>query len=363
MTPGDQAVHAPILDAWRRRVYRRAIRSPIVLATASVLVLALGALASASGGQVRVGLVLEQPLVGRSSDPFQYGAYRGFVRAWRDLHVRTKTAVPNPSSIGDQYLAPISYLARQRYDLVIVVGTLPIDALSRAARQHPQVKFALLDGARELVKGSPRNVEGTIFHTEQASYLAGFLAAQMVDRGPPPHVISSVGGVPIPTVEAYIAGFQAGARRADPKIKLLNAYSFDFLNPAKCRQAALDQIAHGSRVVFDVAGRCGLGALEVAKRKGAFGVGVDIDQHYLGKFILTSVLKNMNPAVYDLVRRLVDGRLRTGGNLSFDLRNHGVRLGKFSPEVPRAVRRQLIPLAAEIEHGKIVVPTTVSASS
>jgi basic membrane protein A len=163
-------------------------------------------------------------------------------------------------------------------------------------------------------------------------------------------------------VQAYIAGFQAGAKRADPKIRLLNAYTYDFLNPAKCRHAALNQIAHGSRVVFDVAGACGVGALEVAKQKRVFGVGVDIDQSYLGRFVLTSVVKNLDAAVYELAGRLVDGRLKTGGNLSFDLRNHGVGLGKFSPQVPRALRRELIPLAAEIEQGKIVVPATVSRS-
>jgi len=333
-----------------------------MVAAAAFLAVAIGAVSADDSSQVRLGLVLEQPLVGRASDPFQYGAYQGLVRAARDLHLRAKAVAPNPSSTGDQYVPPLSYLARQRYDLVIAVGTLEVDGLARVAPQFPGVKFALLDGAHGAVKNSPANVEGTVFHTEQAAYLAGFVAARMADRGPPPHVISSVAGVPIPTVTAYVAGFQAGAKRADPKIKLLNAYTYNFLDPAPCEHAALDQIAHGSRVVFDVAGACGIGALKVAKRKGVFGVGVDIDQSYLGKFILTSVLKNLDSAVYDLATRLVDGRLRTGGNLSYDLRNHGVRLGKFSPEVPLALRRELTPLAAKIEQGKIVVPATLSDS-
>ena len=307
-------------------------------------------------------MVLEEPVVGRASDPFQYGAYHGLLRATLHLPVRAKAVAPNPSGSGDQYLAPFFYLARQRYDLVIAVGTLESGAISRTARRFPDEKFALLDGTRQDVRNSPANVEGTVFHTEQAAYLAGVVAARMADRRPPPHVVSSVAGVPIPAVQAYVAGFQAGARRADPEIRLLNEYSYDFLNPAKCEHAALDEIAHGSQVVFDVAGACGYGALEAAKLKGVFGVGVDIDQSYLGKFILTSVLKNLNLAVYDLARRLVDGRLPTGGNLSFDLRNHGVSLGKFSPDVPLTLRRQLVRLAAQIEHGKIVVPTKVSPS-
>lgn len=322
--------------------------------------LTLGAAAADGGGPVRIGLVLEQPVVGRGGDPFQNGAYNGLVRAQRDLHISAKTLAPNPSGTTDPYIAPLSELARERYGLVIALGGLEGYGLSKAAPQFPQVKFAFLDGARQWIKPSPANVEGVVFHTEQGAYLAGYLAARMADRGPPPHVVSSVGGVGIPPVVAYIAGFRAGARRADPKIKLLNAYTQDFLNQAKCRHAALLQIAQGSRVVFDVAGACGIAALEAAKRKGVFGIGVDIDQSYLGKFILTSVIKNLSLAVYDLAKRVVAGNLPTGGNLNWDLRNQGVRLGKFSPEVPLALRRQLHPLARQIERGKIVVPTTFS---
>jgi basic membrane protein A len=334
----------------------------MVAAATAFLAVAMGALAADGAQELRIGLVLEQPLVSRAGDPFQHGAYRGLVRAARDLHVRAKAVAPNPTSAGDAYLAPMSYLARQRYDLVIALGTLEVGALSRTARLFPREKFVLLDGTRRAVRHPPANVEGTVFHTEQAAYLAGFVAARMADREPPPHVVSSVAGVPIGPVQAYVAGFQAGAKRADPKIGLLNAYTYDFLNEAKCRHAALNQIAHGSQAVFDVAGACGLGALEAAKRKGIFGVGVDIDQSYLGKFILTSVVKNLNAAVYELVERVLRGRLRTGGNLSCDLRNHGVGLGKFSPLVPRALRRELAPLAKLIEQGKIAVPTTLSPS-
>jgi basic membrane protein A len=317
--------------------------------------------AADGSGQVRVGLVLEQPVVGRASDPFQVGAFHGLVRAARDLHVKAKAVAPSPTR-ANQYADLFRDLGRQHYDLVIGVGFLELQAISQATREFPNEKFGLLDASRQEVQPPPRNLEGTVFHTEQAAYLAGFLAARIADRGPPPHVVSSVGGVELPPVQAYIAGFQAGAEHADPRIKLLNAYSDDFLNESKCRHIALAQIARGSRVVFDVAGACGIGALEAAKQKHRYGIGVDIDQSYLGKFILTSVVKNLNLAVYEFVRRFVAGRLKMGGNLSFDLRNHGVYLGKFGPVVRPALRRELIPLAAQIEQGKIVVPTTLSPS-
>lgn len=305
--------------------------------------------------QVRVGLVLPQPL--NRGDPVEYATYRGLLRAKRQLQVQAKAVVPNPNFYFDP--APFDYLARQHYDLVISAGY--VGGLSEAARRFSKVKFAALDAARGELYLAPANLEGTIFHSEQASYLAGFVAARMADRGRGPHVVSSVGGNAEPQVQALIAGFQAGAKRADPKIRLLNVYTNDFLNPARCAHAALDQIAHGSQVVFDVAGLCGVGALQAAKSKGVYGVGVDTDQSQLGQFILTSVVLNWGLAVFDLAKLAAQDRLRTGGNLSLDLRHHFVGLGKFSPEVPRSLRRQLKPLAAQIEQGKIAVPTALSA--
>jgi len=355
-----------VVDVGWQRVYGPTISRPIALATvaaAAFLVAAIGAVAADSSRPVRIGLVLQDPQVSPAGDPFGYGAYRGLLRVKRTLHVGAKAVATSPTG---PYLSPFTYLARQQYDLVIALGLNEAKGLSRAARRFPEVKFAWLDAARSAITGRrplPANVEGTVFHTEQAAYLAGFVAARMADRGPPPHVVSSVGGFPQnPQVQAYIAGFRAGARRADPTIRLLNAYSYDFVNRAKCAHVALDQIARGSQVVFDVAGGCGIGALEAAKREGVYGVGVDIDQSGLGKFILTSAVKNLDLAVYDLAKRLVAGRLHTGGNLSFDLGNHGVGLGRFSPDVPLALRRALIPLAAQIERGKIVVPTRLNRS-
>jgi basic membrane protein A len=309
---------------------------------------------------MRIGLVLEQTLVGRASDPFQYGAFQGLKRAKRDLHIQAKAVAPSPTGVGDQFVAPFYQLAREHYDLVIGVGFLELGAASRAARKFPHEKFAILDATHNDVPHHPANLEGTVFHTEQAAYLAGVLAARMADRGPKPHVVSSVGGIPIPTVDSFIAGFEAGAKRADPKIKVLRTYTGTFLSQRPCANAARAQIDRGSTVVFDVAGGCGLGALETAKRKGVYGIGVDIDQSYLGHFILTSVIKNLNVAVYDLAQRVVQGRLRTGGNLNFDLRDNGVKLGRFSPVVPLSLRRELIPLAQQIKRGKIQVPSKVT---
>ena len=132
-------------------------------------------------------------------------------------------------------------------------------------------------------------------------------------------------------MDHYIAGFQAGAKAANPQIKTLNGYSQDFVDQAKCKEIALDQIAQGSKVVFQVAGQCGLGALDAAKEKGVQGIGVDADQAYLGDHILTSALKKVDVAVFDAIKRAQDGSFKGGTDVIATVENGGVGLGKIGP--------------------------------
>lgn len=306
---------------------------------------------------MRVGLVLEQPLVGLANDPFQHGAYLGLQKAVRDLGVQGKVLSPPPTG---SYVPPFSYLAREGYDLAIGIGFLQVNELSQVARAFPKSRFAILDARLEDVPNRPPNVEGTLFKTEEAAFLAGYLAARMESKRPRPHVVSTVAGYPIPPVRTYVAGFQAGARRADPTIKTLNAYTYDFVNGTKCAHAAQAQLAQGTGVIFDVAGACGVGALKAAQRAGVWGIGVDIDQSYLGRFVLTSVVKRLDVAVYDFAVAVSKGTFRTGGNVMFDLRNNGVGLGRFSPHVPLAMRHELARLSGEIAAGRIKVPSDLN---
>ncbi len=179
-----------------------------------------------------------------------------------------------------------------------------------------------------------------------------YLARQKYD-------LISVGGYKIPTVDAYIAGYQAGARKADAGITTLNGYSSNFVNPAKCRPVALGEIGRGAGVVFQVASACGNGALQAAKEKGVWGIGVDIDQSSLGPHILTSAIKRLDVAVFSTVQALQDGTFKTGGDVVFSLRNGGVGLGKISPKVPGSLVRRVAAIRKQIIAGKITVPSTL----
>ena len=173
------------------------------------------------------------------------------------------------------------------------------------------------------------------------------------------HIISVTAGVKIPPVDSFAAGYRAGAKKCVPDTKVLVGYSQDFIAQDKCKAIALNQIAAGSHVVFNVAGPCGLGALEAAKEQGVWGVGVDVDQAYLGSHILTSAVKRVDQGVYLTVKAAADGTLVGGGNITFNLKNNGVALGKISPKVPKAYIAKINALKAQIISGKIVPPAAL----
>jgi basic membrane protein A len=289
-----------------------------------------------SGRRFRVGLVLNPAGI---DNPYNHGAYLGIERAVRELGVKGRVLTPVPR---EGYAPSLSLLARQTYDLVIGIGVFATAAIDSVAARFRETRFAIIDDARSAVAHRPKNVQGLVFSEEQAGYLAGYLAARVLTLSPGDDVISSIGGQPVPTVKRWIAGYRAGARAANPRVTILTSYTDDFFDPLKGRSVALGQIAKGSRVVFQVAAACGLGALEAAREHEIWGIGVDVDQSYLGRHILTSAVKRLDVAVFDTIAALVHGTFETGGTSRFSLRNGGVDLGAISPEVPA-------PLVAEIE--------------
>jgi basic membrane protein A and related proteins len=303
--------------------------------------------------RLRVGLVVEPAGI---DDPYNHGAYLGLERAVRELGIRGRVLTPAPK---EGYVPSLSLLARQKYDLVI--GTnFAAPAIDRVATGFPETRFAILDVAHDDLAHRPKNVVGLVFREEQAGYLAGHLAALVLTLSPGEEVISSVGGRRVPSVERWIAGYQAGARGANPRVTTLNSYTDDFLDPVKGRSVALSQIAKGSRVVFQVASACGLGALEAASERGIWGIGVDVDQSHLGRHILTSAVKRMDVAVFDTIEELARGTLETGRTSRFSLRNGGVGLGMINAAVPRSLKAEIEDVRAEIVAGKIPIASSVT---
>jgi basic membrane protein A len=309
-----------------------------------------------NANRLKVGLVTD--IGGLDDRSFNFLANKGLEQAEQELGVAGRVVV---SRANADYVPNLASLANQDYDLVIAVGFLMADAVDTVARRFPDVSFAIIDFDQKSLKSKPRNVRGLLFKEQEAGYLVGYLAGLLVEReAGSRQVIGSVGGLKIPPVDRYIAGYRAGARAADPKIETLNSYSQDFVDQAKCKEAALDQIGRGARVIFQVAGQCGLGALSAAAEKNVRGIGVDADQAYLGKHVLTSALKKVDVAVFQTIQSVEDGSFQGGQNTVFDVASGGVGLGEIAPDVPADLVSQVNRVQARIAAGRIAnIPETV----
>jgi basic membrane protein A len=211
--------------------------------------------------------------------------------------------------------------------------------------------------SQPTMKSKPKNVQGLIFKEQEAGYLAGYLAG-LYAKDNDIDTISSVGGQKIPPVDHYIAGYRAGAEKASPGIKVLNGYSQDFVDQGKCKELALSQIERGSKVVFQVAGQCGLGALDAAKQEQAQGIGVDADQAFLGDHILTSAMKKIDVAVFEAIKAVQDDAFQPGSDKVFETKNEGVDIGKTNAEGEKYAD-QVEEIKKQLAAGEIDVPDTV----
>jgi basic membrane protein A len=312
--------------------------------------------AAAGGEAIKVGLVTD---IGQLNDRgFNQLAYQGVKKAERELGIESRVL---ESASDSDYVPNMSSLADEGFDLIIGVGFAQGEAVDTVANEYPDTKFVIIDVDQTTLPHKPKNVVGLLFKEEEVGYLAGYLAALTAKRAPGSDTISSVGGMKEPPVDRFIAGYQAGAEKADPGIKLLNGYSQDWDDVAKCKEQALNQIAGGSTIVFQVAGGCGLGALDAAKEKSVWGIGVDADQSYLGPHVLTSAQKKVDQAVFLTIKSIQDGSWEGGRNATFGLKENGVGLGKISAKVPEADRAKVDEVAKEIADGEISdIPTTVS---
>jgi len=304
--------------------------------------------ATGGGGEaVRVCLVTD--IGGLNDRGFNSLANEALERAATDLGVETRVLESHSDA---DYVPNLSECGTQGYDLIVSNGFLMGDATETAAKQFPDSKFAIIDFAYEAPAD---NLQGLVFKEQEVGYLVGYLAGLVTKT----NTVSSVGGQKIPPVDRFIAGYQKSVADANPDAKALNGYSQDFVDQAKCKEVALDQIAKGSDVVFQVAGGCGLGALDAAKEKGVWGIGVDKDQSFLGDHILTSAVKKVDQAVYQTIEKVVNGEQVGGGTTVFGLAEDAVALGELSPKVSQDLSDQVDAQKQKIIDGEIEIPDTV----
>ena len=331
------------------------------MALVVTLVVAFGASAAQSQNTNRIAIVTD--IGGLNDKGFNHLSYVGLQRAQRQLGIQGRAFVTN--SANDR-IPNLRTAAQQGYGLVIGIGFLMFDPLDKVAGSFPNTKFAGVDVPYALLASKPRNVRGLVFKEQEAGYLVGYIAGLVVKDQPGRDVISAVGANRVPAIVKFIAGYRAGARRANRNVTVLVNYANDptFSDQAKCKETTLNQIERGSKIAFMVAGQCGLGGLTATKERRIWGIGVDANQGFLGKHILTSATKKVDVAVYQTIQayKRNPGGFTGGFDRIFNVKSGAVGYAPISTRVP-AAKRAIYTRKAEvirklIASGKIKPPTS-----
>jgi basic membrane protein A and related proteins len=310
---------------------------------------------------IKIGLVTD--VGGLNDKSFNQAANTGRLNAEKDFGLSTSVI---ESKKQEDYVPNLTTFAQQNYDLVIAVGFLMQNAAWKVATQFPNVKFAIIDGAPANDKGDTENlpnVANLFFKEQEAGYLVGVIAATMAKNkvGKATHnTVCSMGGIPIPPVDRYMAGYQDAIKTVSPTTTILIGYSNDFVDQQKGKEVGLNHISKNCDILFQVAGGSGLGYIAAAKEKGVYAIGVDVDQIDVAPgTVITSAMKRVDKAVYDTSKAVKDGSFKAGDN-SFNATNDGIAYGKLDPVVPADAKAAADKALADIKSGAIKPKTDLT---
>jgi basic membrane protein A len=310
-------------------------------------------------GTIKVGMAYD--VGGRGDNSFNDSAARGLDKAKADLGVETKELTAKNGETPADREQRLASLAEGGYNPVIGVGFAYKDAIDAVAAKFPKTTFGLIDSVSDK-----KNVDSIVFTEEQGSYLAGVAAALKSKDGK----IGFIGGVDLPLIKKFAAGFQQGVKDTKPDASVQIQYLSTgtdlsgFGAPDKGKAAAKGMLDKGIDVIFAAAGGSGAGAIEaVAAKPGTWAIGVDSDQakdpalsKYAGS-ILTSVVKNVDTGVFDLIKSVKDGKPLTGEHI-YSLAEDGVSLTTTGDHL-KDIQAKLDEAKKKIVDGQIKVATTL----
>ncbi|MFV0134025.1 BMP family lipoprotein [Streptomyces sp. HMX87] len=340
-------------------------RVAVGVASLALAATACGGTSSESGGdggtKQDMGLAIAYDIGGRGDQSFNDAAYQGLKKAQDEFGYKTADIEPTEGETNADKEQRLSSLARQGYNPVIGVGFAYAPAMKAVADKYPDTTFGIVDS---VVEGD--NVASLVFAENEASYLAGVAAAKATKT----NVVGFVGGVDVPLIHKFEAGYTQGVKDTNPKVRVIAQYLTQtaeeggFSSPDKGRAAAEGQIEKNADVVYQAAGLSGQGVIEAAAKAKVWAIGVDSDQYKQEalaahkEYILTSALKDIDGAVYTLAKSVEDGEPLTGVQ-TFDLKSDGVGLSKSNPkyaEVP-GLEEAVAKAKEEIINGSIKVRT------
>ncbi|MFF7747802.1 BMP family protein [Streptomyces sp. NPDC007971] len=347
-----------------RRVSRITIAG-VATAALAVTVSACGSSSTSTSSEGKSkGIGLAYDVGGKGDQSFNDAAYAGFQKAQKDFGVSGRDVEPTDNESDADKVQRLETLAKAGYNPVIGVGFAYAGAVKEAAVKFPKVTFGIIDDNQTQAK----NVADMVFHEEQSSYLAGVAAAKATKK----NHIGFIGGVDVPLIHKFEAGYEQGAKSVNPKIKIESQYLTQtpaeggFSSPDKGENAANGQIDAGADVLYAAAGLSGQGVIKSAAEHKIWAIGVDSDQYNqaaLAKYknyILTSALKNVEGAVYDLSKSVVKDKKPLTGEIRGSLQNGGVGLADSNPTFKgnAAMQAAIKKAEAGIKDGSIKVKTS-----
>lgn len=303
----------------------------------------------ASAKEFRVGLVLDKG--GRDDKSFNAAAYKGSQEAEKAFSVKVKVLEGRDDNSSEPMLRS---LAEKKYDLIIAVGFSQGEAVKKIAGQFKDQKFVIVDSEVDLP-----NVKSVLFEEHEGSFLIGAIAALKSKTGK----IGFIGGMDIPLIRRFLMGYEAGARYVKKDVKIIANYAGvtgqAWNNPPKGKELALAQISQGADVIFAAAGASGMGLFDAAEEKKIFAIGVDSNQNWVKPgFVLTSMMKRVDVAVYKSIEEAKNGKLAVGV-ARYGLATDGVGYAlddNNSKLLDKELLAKIEGLKADIIAGKIVVP-------
>ncbi len=277
--------------------------------------------------KIHVGIVFD--IGGKDDRSFNAAAWEGAKRAKNDSPIVLRDVEPgDPTSIEPAMRA----FAERGYDLIIGIGFAQAPIMQRVAEDYPNLTFAIIDGVilKRDAQGNPiegqflDNVASLVFKEHEGSYLVGMIAARKSQTG----TVGFIGGMDIGLIHRFATGYEEGARSVNPNVRVIVNYvgvtDSAWNNPGKGKELAVAQIGKGADVIFTAAGNSGLGAFDAAEQNDKFVIGVDSNQNWVKPgFVLTSMVKRVDNAVYQIIKDKVAGNFK-GGIHVYGLDNDGV---------------------------------------
>jgi basic membrane protein A len=300
---------------------------------------------------------LVSDVAGFNDNGFNKNQLKGLNAAAQQLGI---TAISKVSHSSSDYQPNYNAAVHSGANIVIAAGFLLGDTMKKYAKQFPKIDFAITDDPVSAV-GGYKNEIGITYATQEAGCLVGVLAAKMAQKMGGTK-IGAVGGIKIPPVDSYIAGYQYCAAKAVPGTTTTTQYSNSFTDEAACSTVAQNEIGSGAEVIFQVAGLCGDGALKEASKLGKWGIGVDADEYGVASRILTSAVKKTDVGVEHAIQDSFHNHFPGGTNIVLDLKNDGVGVGKITPQVPKSWINEMNQYKSQIISGSLKPPATLAKS-